>query len=82
MGKDLGRHSNRESSDYSMNHFCVSKHTSILRLLKVICHTLGAHDVKGKVITRILLPKVFRRQILVLVFVRTLFLSIGVMFWF
>ena len=39
-----------ESSDYLMNHFCVSDHTSMLTFSKMICHTSGAHDLKGKVI--------------------------------
>ena len=44
-----------ESSDYLMNHFCVSEHKSMLTFLKMICHTPGAHDVKGKVIAWALL---------------------------
>ena len=39
-----------ESSDYLMNHFCVSDHTSMLTFSKMICHTSSAHDLKGKVI--------------------------------
>ena len=53
--KALGKHPMQESSDYLMNHFCTSKHISMLMFLKIICHTLGAHDVKGKVITWVLL---------------------------
>ena len=35
-----------------MNRFCASEHNGcMLTFLKVICHTLDAHDVKGKVIT-------------------------------